>query len=123
MTHLFKNAVLTTAMCLIVFILSACVTANKATDPFHLAQGKRDMEAGYYKRAMQQLLGPACDGNTQAQYAVGYMYYYGYGVTQDTDVGYFWIKRSANQGNRTAIEALKMLEHQNKKFHPKDRFR
>jgi TPR repeat protein len=124
MTHLYKNAILTTVMCLIILILSACATTkNKVTDPFHLAQGKRDMETGYYKRAMQQLLGPACDGNAQAQYAVGYMYYYGYGVAQDTEVGYFWIKRSANQGNRAAIEALRLMEHQNKKFNPKDRYR
>lgn len=76
-----------------------------------LQQGKRYFEQGYYKRAMQELLPLACDGNPEAQYAVGYMYYYGYGVAQDTDVGYFWMKRAADQGYPPAIKALTMIEH------------
>ncbi len=80
-----------------------------------LQQGKRLFEAGYYKRAMKVLLPLACGcpGNAEAQYAVGYMYYYGYGVAQDTDVGYFWIKKSADQGNEPAIKALATIDQQN----------
>lgn len=76
----------------------------------YLQQGKRYFEDGYYKKSMMLFLPLACDGNAEAQYAVGYMYYNGYGVTQDTEVGYFWIRRSANQGYSPAISALTLIE-------------
>lgn len=75
----------------------------------YLNQGKRFFEEGFYKKAMRELLPLACDGNPDAQYAVGYMYYYGYGVAQDTDVGYFWIARSASQGYIPAINAERLM--------------
>jgi TPR repeat protein len=75
-----------------------------------LAQGERDFTQGYYKKAMHRLLPLACDGNAQAQYAVGYMYYYGLGVAQDTDVGYFWISRSAQKHFLPAQEALNTIQ-------------
>lgn len=95
--------------------LLACATthSSKTLSPAsqsYLAQGKHDFTAGYYKSAMHELLPLACDGVAEAQYAVGYLYYYGYGVAQDTDVGYFWIKRSADKGYEPAIHALQMME-------------
>ena len=94
--------------------LLACTTMKMKSpaDMSWLAQGKRDFENGYYKRAMQELLPLACDGNAEAQYAVGYMYYYGYGVSQDTEVGTFWIRRSAKQHYEPAMTALAMIESQ-----------
>jgi TPR repeat protein len=79
-----------------------------------LQQGKRNFEQGYYRRAMSDLLPLACDGVPEAQYAVGYMYYYGYGVAQDTEVGYFWIKRSADQHYAPAVQALNVIEQEKK---------
>lgn len=75
-----------------------------------LYAAKRVFDAGYYKRAKCLLLPLACDGNAEAQYAIGYLYYYGYGVAQDTDVGYFWIKRSAEQKFTPAMKALTLIE-------------
>lgn len=79
-----------------------------------LEQSQRDFESNHYKHAMMILLPLACDGLPQAQYAVGYLYYYGYGVTQDTDVGYFWISRAADQGYRQAIEAEQSIRPEEK---------
>ncbi len=97
--------------------LIACATIK--TTPFYvsseLQQGKRDFKEGYYKRAMHELLPLACDGNPEAQYAVGYMYYYGLGVAQDTDAGYFWIKRAANHHYALAAKALQMIDINNEK--------
>lgn len=89
-----------------------CATSSKNLTPkmmSELQQGKRFFEEGYYKRAMHELLPLACDGVAEAQYAVGYMYYYGQGVAQDTDVGYFWIKRSADKGFVPAKKALDII--------------
>ena len=90
------------------FSLFACATPSPRITS-ELQQGKRYFEDGYYKRAMKQLLPLASDGNAEAEYAVGYMYYYGNGVAEDPDVGYFWIKRSADQHYPPAIKALGMM--------------
>jgi len=96
-------------ICLLSLSLLACATPSPR-EISELQQGKRYFDEGYYKRAMHELLPIACDGNPDAQYAVGYMYYYGLGVAQDTDVGHFWIQRSANRRYVPAIRALKMIE-------------
>ena len=80
----------------------------------HLQQGKRYFEDGYYRSAMRELLPLACDGVAEAQYAVGYMYYYGYGVAQDTEVGHFWIKRAADKGYQPAVKALGYISFNNR---------
>lgn len=96
-------------ICILSLSLFACVTHPSPRVTSELQQGKRYFNEGYYRRALHQLLPLACDGNPEAQYAVGYMYYYGLGVAQDTDVGYFWIKRSAEKGYMPAIKALHLI--------------
>ncbi len=103
---MFRLSLLT----LLIMLISACATSPmQMKTNSHLQQGKRDFDGGYYQSALHQLLPIACDGNAEAQYAVGYMYYYGYGVAQDPYVGGFWIRRSANGGYPPAIDAAKML--------------
>src|SRR5689334_21875254 len=105
-------------ICLLSLITSAStlhkpITSGPSTRTmWELKQGQRYFEDGYYKRAMHELLPLACEGSPEAQYAVGYMYYYGYGVAQDTDVGYFWMQRAAKQGYPPAIKALAMIDQQ-----------
>ena len=93
-------------------------TQPKVTSPAtmsELEQGKRLFQDGYYKRAMEQLLPIAAEGNMEAQYAVGYMYYYGFGAAQDTASGHFWIQRSADQHYEPAAKALAIMQKQEKK--------
>jgi len=100
------------ALCL-AFFLSSCTTFGKRSLPdikAHLAEGKRAFQRGYYKAAMHILLPLACDGIAEAQYAVGYMHYYGYGVIEDKPVGFFWIDRAARLGYPPATEAVKMIK-------------
>ena len=109
-------------------LMTGCSTAKKdkkyPSDPpkvmspatmSELEQGKRLFQDGYYKRAMQQLLPIAVDGNAEAQYAVGYMYYYGYGTTQDTASGDLWIGRWAEQGYKPALDALNIIVQEKNK--------
>jgi len=102
------------AISLLSLTLTACAThhasAISPADESYLQQGRRYFQEGSYKHSMQILLPLACDGIPEAQYAVGYMYYYGYGVAQDTDVGYFWIKRSAGQHYQPAIKAIDYIK-------------
>jgi len=107
------------ALLLLSLSLISCTTLNTKTIPpkrqstyvtANLQQGKRYFDDGYYKKALRILLPLACDGSAEAQYAVGYMYYYGLGVAQDTYVGYFWIERSANQHYYPAMQAQHMID-------------
>jgi TPR repeat protein len=104
LVHFLKCLGISLLMC----SLFACNTAMKTNS--ELQQGQRYFEAGYYKRALHQLLPLAIDNNPEAQYAIGYLYYYGYGVTQDLEVGLFWIERAAKQGYQPATTALKMIK-------------
>lgn len=90
-----------------IFIVSQ--TGCTFKDNLELKTGEYFFEKGYYKRAMSNLLPPAHDGDPKAQYAVGYMYYYGYGVQQDTDRGYYWIEKAARCNDPKAIEAMHLL--------------
>lgn len=98
-------------LCMFVISLNGCAMFHRS-EPYistktrsEFQQGKRDFECGYYKRAMRLLLPLACDGVGEAEYAVGYMFYYGYGVCQDTDIGEIWIKRAAKKGYPPAVNA------------------
>lgn len=129
MTQTLINLLKTSSISLLMCCLFACSTKYSREDDngkrhsispamqSYLEQGKRDFQEGYYRSAMHNLLPVAVDGNAEGQYAVGYMYYYGYGVAQDTDVGYFWINRSARQGFLPATRALSMMPNENDPKH------
>jgi TPR repeat protein len=105
-----------TSKCLFVlcfaFFLTSCATVKRPQPDIqaHLASGKRAFQQGHYKTAMYILLPLACDGIAEAQYAVGYMHYYGYGVIEDKQVGCIWIERAAHLGYPPAVEAIKMIK-------------
>ncbi len=89
-------------------MLAACAGPRMAQD---FQAGKASFQSGDYKQAFRQLLPLAVDGKAEAQYAVGYMYYYGYGVSEDTESGLFWIKKSADQNYLPAVRALELIHH------------
>lgn len=95
---------------LISLTLFGCANRSYQVSNSELQRGKYYFKEGYYKRAMRLLLPSACDHCPDAEYAVGYMYYYGLGVAQDSDVGNFWISRAANRGNVCAQKALALIE-------------
>ncbi len=52
----------------------------------------------------------ASRGDPDAQYALGYMYYYGINTVQDVDSAKLWIARAASQGQPLAKQALALLK-------------
>ena len=101
--HLNGRCIL--AILLLCLSLGGCVSARKVYMAENLQLGRLTFESGDFKRAFCQLLPLAVEGSPQAQYAVGYMYYYGYGVSRDPTSGLFWIKRSGNAYYTPAIKA------------------
>ncbi len=45
-----------------------------------------------------------------AQYALGYMYYYGLGIAKDQDIARSWITKAAKQNYWPAMEALSSIK-------------
>jgi TPR repeat protein len=88
------------------FFLQACTSPKLSQE---LEGGKFQFSNGNYKVAFHQLLPLAAAGKKEAQYAVGYMYYYGLGVSRDSESGIFWMRQAANQDYAPAISALKMI--------------
>jgi TPR repeat protein len=78
----------------------------------HLNAGKADFAQGKYDVALKDLAPAAEQGDKEAQYALGYMYYYGKGVTQDIFKAQSWFQKSAQQGDVNAQKALKIVNQQ-----------
>lgn len=59
--------------------------------------------------SFDQVQQAAIQGDPDAEYALGYMYYYGNGTTRDQKSAMDWIGKAAAQGQPEAIKALKLL--------------
>lgn len=96
------------AILVCLMLLAGCAAPGGAErgDPERFERGKQAYLDGRYSEAFELLLREAEDGNPDAQYTVGYMYYEGQGVNQDDQAALRWIRESASGGNRNAIEAL-----------------
>ena len=71
-----------------------------------------------YESAAITLIPLAKEGNADAEYSLGYLYYYGMGVPQNPNYGRQLIQSAAEQGNERAIEALTALARQSATFGP-----
>jgi TPR repeat protein len=94
---------------LIIFICVSLQACTSTIEKAKLEEGKTSYETGNFKEAFHRLLPLASEGNAHAEYAVGYMYYYGYGVPVDAESGIFWMQKSASQNYAPAIKALGLI--------------
>lgn len=88
-------------------VLQSCSSVKQAEE---LQLGKNDFGSGDYKKSFRELLPLAAQGNPDAEYAVGYMYYYGLGAAVDAESGLFWMRKSAAQNYQPAVKALEMIK-------------
>lgn len=100
MKHLCKLLIVV----LLIPILAAC-----ASHAMNLREGINSFRLEEYRRAFIRLKPEAERGQPDAQYAVGYMYYYGKGVVEDRKKAWFWINAAANAGQPDAKVAFHML--------------
>ena len=85
-------------------LLSACASSTQ-----QLEHAKDNFKHKNYTEAFKELKPAAARGNKDAQYAIGYMYFYGRGVTKNKELGKQWIGKAADQGQPQAIRALEQL--------------
>ena len=71
-----------------------------------LVEGIQAISKGDFKQALVELQPLAEQGNADAQFNLGLMYFNGTGVPQDDQVALKWFRRSADQGNGFAQFAL-----------------
>ncbi len=96
-------------------MLTSCASIYQSHE---LHQGQVNFKQGNFKVAFYQLLPVAYRGNAVAQYAVGYMYFYGYGVRMDRASGKYWMTKSARQDYLPAINALELIRQSEMATHP-----
>lgn len=90
---------------LVLLGLSACATTNA----LNLREGIKSFKEQNYRTAFVRLMPEAEKGNPDAQYAIGYMYYYGEGVVEDRKKAAIWINKAAKAGQTDAMTAAKLL--------------
>lgn len=93
-------------MILTTIILQGCASPRMSQE---MEGGKLKFLDGDFRDAFHILLPIAANGKKEAQYAVGYMYYYGLGVPRDSESGIFWMQKSADQKYQPAQDALNMV--------------
>ena len=93
-------------LCALVLFEVACVIRNT-----NLSEGITCFRVQNYRDAFIHLKPEADKGQPDAQYAVGYMYYYGQGVIENREQAWIWINRAAKAGQPDAIQAIKILRH------------
>lgn len=80
------------------------------TDAINFREGIESFRTQDYRKAFIRLKPEAEKGQPDAQYAVGYMYYYGQGVVENRKKAWFWINAAAKLGQPDALEAVRILD-------------
>lgn len=104
-----KNSKIALFICWLIMLvmLQACSTS---TESKALTKGASEFDNQQYQSAFADLLPVARQGDAEAQYAVGYLYYNGLGVAKDFNSAVSWFNKAADQGNAKAKKALAMMD-------------
>ncbi len=90
-------------MCMLALLVLLAGSAQAA--PFSDEERTDSVMASEFDRIMIDAL----DGDAQAQYRVGYRYYYGRGVEADVPKAIAFLTRAAKQDHQAAAELLKQV--------------
>jgi TPR repeat protein len=84
---------------------------DKVTDPAKLYEMANEFaEQGKFKKAVKYCRKAAEQGDKDAQFNLGQMYYQGQGVPQDDKAAFRYYKLAAEQGDELAISMLEILK-------------
>lgn len=75
----------------------------------NMQEGINSFRTQNYRRAFILLKPEAERGQPDAQYAIGYMYYYGQGVIENRKQAWIWINKAAMANQPEAVVAAKVL--------------
>lgn len=103
------KTLLTIGVCSSALILTGCATNKKAAQQSY-TQGKASYAQQNYNSSFQEIQKAAQAGDPDAEYALGYMLYYGKGTPQNTPQATAWMNKAAAQGQPQAIKALELIQ-------------
>jgi TPR repeat protein len=115
---LFRLAVLSLGLAL--FVLAGCSTTAPSTPSNSVSsretamkgtfmQGKVAYLSGEYARAREIFMPLASQGHPEAQYVLGYLFFYGLGGDQDLALAQQLFRLSAEQGHADALRAIMLI--------------
>ena len=102
-----KRTNLILSMLMSTVLLAGCASTDSNSDA--IAQAKTNFAQQNYQLAFKQIQAPANQGDPEAQYALGYMYYYGKGTAMNRSLGKEWIKKAADNGDSNAQQAYQSI--------------
>lgn len=102
---------------LLIGVMLACIgcatqTPKELETEEALEKARKEFLAKHYEDSAITLMPLVREGNADAQYSLGYMYYYGLGVPRNINYGRQLIQASAAQANERAIQAINTFAQQ-----------
>lgn len=105
-----KKSVSTYSKCASIFLIcTMSMTSGCIGSRMNFSEGIKSFQVQDYRQAFIRLMPEAKSGNADAQYAIGYMYYYGQGVIENRKKAWYWINCAAKAGQVDAIQAVQIL--------------
>lgn len=102
----------------LLFVIFLCSLLNGCvTNKLNFRQGIESFRVQDYRQAFIRLKPEAEKGQPDAQYAIGYMYFYGQGVVENRRQAWYWINCAAKAHQPDALAAIKILGR--KRHHPR----
>jgi TPR repeat protein len=105
-----KTALLLLSILPGLIFFNGCSTTPDNTEIDETAAILKEAHLAYnnkaYKKVFQLIFPLAAAGNDTAQYALGYLFYYGLGTEKSEQQAMHWIQQAAAQGNKKAQRAL-----------------
>lgn len=108
------------SLAILIFLTGCQISPAQKQIKFDLESARTNFEQKNYETSMQILRPLAAEGVADAQYAIGYQYFYGLGVEQNTQAGTEWIRLAAQQQYVPAQEALAKINELKQTFEPID---
>lgn len=105
---MIKAAVISLSF-LLLLLLQACSHRSESETLF--SAGQKAYAAQNYHQAFKQVYAAALLGNPDAEYALGYLYYNGFGTNRDQSAALHWFKQAAKHKQADALEALRRLDY------------
>lgn len=99
----YKRLLHAAGILVISLALSGCMAS------YYYKRGQQAYKRQDYHQSFVNTLRAAKMGDIQAQYATGYMYFYGIGTRQSDYLAAVWFKSAADVGDPKAIAALKQI--------------
>ncbi len=93
-------------------LLLGCAHHGQGSQTMAQLNAKHCASNPYLQRfdcSIDRVQSAAMDGDADAQYALGYMYYYGVGTVSDPETGELWIRKAAAQNQPLAKRAEALL--------------